>query len=97
MIFSDEKLYTSYIIKSQVENAMLCGAYCQMNWDDAVDVAQKRCNAFKYKKETQTCDLGFVGPFGGDFDAWPVVDNPGIHVLSRCLPKSKKHMPNGNN
>jgi hypothetical protein len=33
--------------------------------------------------------MGVIGPFGGDFDTWPVVDKPGINVLYGCLPKSK--------
>ena len=36
-----------------------------------------------------TCDLGDIGPFGGDFDDWPIADKPGVTVLSGCLPKSK--------
>ncbi len=68
---------------------MECGALCKATWDDALE-AKSSCNAFKFDKQLQLCDMGVVGPFGGDFDTWPVVDKPGVNVLSGCLPKSNK-------
>ena len=66
---------------------MECGALCKTTWDVAL-VAQTRCNAFKFDKGSRLCDMGVVGPFGGDFDTLAIVDKPGVNVLHGCLPKS---------
>jgi hypothetical protein len=77
------------MIKSQIENVTECGVLCRSTWNDDPVVAQTRCNAFIYDGVTQICDMGVIGPFGGDFDTWQVVDKQGVHVLTGCLPKSK--------
>ena len=68
---------------------MECGRLCKITWDSDT-VAKSRCNAFKYSSESLICNLGVVGPFGGDFDEWNVTPKPEINVLYGCLPKSKK-------